>query len=325
MTATDRLRKAGIRGRRAVRPSGDDREAAILATSEALLAERAWAAVSVDDLARGAGISRPSFYFYFASKDAVLLTLLDRMVEEAHARRGDVLDRVAEDPRARWREAITAFHDTFRDHRAATVAAAAALPTSPEIRALWTAMMSRAVEDTSRVIKAERARGAAPDGVPASDLATALNSTSEAVLRATFAGQAPAISNARATPKRFRVAAKATPVIARAPKGTIFRFTLSAPSRVQIAITHKVKGLRKGSKCVKPTAKLRRAHARACERTVTAGRLTRTNENAGFDSVAFSGRIGSGALKPGGYRAVLSARNTGGSATPVALSFKVVR
>jgi len=149
--------------------------------------------------------------------------------------------------------------------------------------------------------------------------------TTTTILTTLPPGQAPAISNARATPKRFRVAAKATPVIARAPKGTIFRFTLSAPSRVQIAITHKVKGLRKGSKCVKPTAKLRRAHARACERTVTAGRLTRTNENAGFDSVAFSGRIGSGALKPGGYRAVLSARNTGGSATPVALSFKVVR
>ena len=63
------------RGRRAARPSGDDRELAILTTAERLLAERPLSAISVDDLARGAGISRPTFYFYFASKDAVLLTL----------------------------------------------------------------------------------------------------------------------------------------------------------------------------------------------------------------------------------------------------------
>jgi AcrR family transcriptional regulator len=182
------------RARRARVVTGDDRERAILETFERLLEERPLHEISIDDLARGAGLSRSSFYFYFASKDAVLLTLLDRMVEEARARRDDVLDRVAEDPRARWREAITAFHDTFRDHRAATVAAAAALPTSPEVSALWTAMMSTAVDETSRVIDAERARGAAPDGVPARDLATALNATCEAVLRATFAGQEPAIA-----------------------------------------------------------------------------------------------------------------------------------
>src|SRR4051794_41231086 len=73
------------RGRRSVRPSGDDRELAILTTAERLLSERPLSSISVDDLARGAGISRPTFYFYFASKDAVLLTLLDRVVAEADA------------------------------------------------------------------------------------------------------------------------------------------------------------------------------------------------------------------------------------------------
>ena len=63
-----------LRGRRAVRPSGDDRELAILETAERLLDERSFAEISVDDLAKGAGISRPTFYFYFTSKDAVLLS-----------------------------------------------------------------------------------------------------------------------------------------------------------------------------------------------------------------------------------------------------------
>ncbi|MCU1616028.1 MAG: regulatory protein TetR, partial [Frankiales bacterium] len=77
MTLESAPRRVGFRGRRRARPSGEDREAAILATFERLLAERPLSAVSVDDLARGAGISRPTFYFYFPSKDAVLLTLLD--------------------------------------------------------------------------------------------------------------------------------------------------------------------------------------------------------------------------------------------------------
>ncbi|HET7742998.1 MAG TPA: TetR/AcrR family transcriptional regulator, partial [Mycobacterium sp.] len=45
------------RGRRSARPSGDDREAAILATAEQLLEERNFGDISVDDLARGAGLS----------------------------------------------------------------------------------------------------------------------------------------------------------------------------------------------------------------------------------------------------------------------------
>jgi len=71
------------RGRRGSRPSGDDRELAILATAERLLAERPLSDISIDELARGAGISRPTFYFYFSSKEAVLLSLLDRVVAEA--------------------------------------------------------------------------------------------------------------------------------------------------------------------------------------------------------------------------------------------------
>src|SRR6476620_7621514 len=75
-TATPATRPT--RGRRAPRVTGDERERAILETFERLLGERPLHEISVDDLARGAGISRPTFYFYFASKQAVLLTLVDR-------------------------------------------------------------------------------------------------------------------------------------------------------------------------------------------------------------------------------------------------------
>jgi hypothetical protein len=53
---------------------------------------------------------------YFPSKDAVLLALLDGVVEQAQTAAGDVLDHLAEDPQARWREAINAFYEAFRSH-----------------------------------------------------------------------------------------------------------------------------------------------------------------------------------------------------------------
>ena len=72
-----------LRGRRTVRPSGDDREQAILTTAERLLEQRSFTDISVDDLAKGAGLSRPTFYFYFKSKEAVLLSLLEPVIARA--------------------------------------------------------------------------------------------------------------------------------------------------------------------------------------------------------------------------------------------------
>jgi AcrR family transcriptional regulator len=181
------------RSRRAPRATGDDRERAILETAERLLEARPLHEISVDDLARGAGISRPTFYFYFASKGAVLLTLLDRMVEEARISRGDALERFASDPSQFLHQALTAIYETFRAHRAATLAGADARATSAEAREMWARVMESFVQETTVAIEAERARGVAPDGIPARDLAIALNLMNERVLHATFAGHSPAM------------------------------------------------------------------------------------------------------------------------------------
>lgn len=182
------------RGRRTPRPSGDDRQTAILATAERLLEDRTLREISIDDLARGAGISRPTFYFYFASKDTVLLALLDRVVEQAHTAVGDVLNHLADDPRARWREAINAFYEAFRSHRAVTLACAQARATNAEIRQLWATVMEGWVHCITTAIEAERERGAALAGLPARDLAIALYSMNERVLYATFSDDGPTVA-----------------------------------------------------------------------------------------------------------------------------------
>ena len=194
MAANPSLEGPSTRGRRPRRSTGDERERAILATAEQLLEQRPLHEISVDDLARGAGISRPTFYFYFPSKEAVLLTLLDRMVAEARERLGEALERFTEDP-SRWlRHGITAIYETFRSHPAVTVAGADALAASPEVRELWSRVMEEYVQQTTALIETERARGAAPAGVPARDLAISLNWMNERVLHSMFAGQEPAVA-----------------------------------------------------------------------------------------------------------------------------------
>ncbi|BAX95020.1 HTH-type transcriptional regulator EthR [Mycobacterium shigaense] len=182
------------RGRRSTRPSGDDREQAILSTAERLLAERGIADISVDDLARGAGISRPTFYFYFPSKDAVLLTLFERVIIEADSALEDLVANPPADPKALWRIGINLFVETFGAHRAVSLAAAAAR-TNNDVAELWSRFMEKWVGHITTVIEAERARGAAPATLPAHHLSAALNLLNEKVMLTTFAAERPSVPN----------------------------------------------------------------------------------------------------------------------------------
>ena len=48
--------------------------------------------------------------------------------------------------------------------------------------------------ETAAMISAERARGAAPDTIPAADLATSLNQMNERTMRAALSAEQPAVS-----------------------------------------------------------------------------------------------------------------------------------
>ncbi|APE17684.1 TetR/AcrR family transcriptional regulator [Mycolicibacterium pallens] len=190
--AVSAVSPARVRGRRATRPSGDDREAAILGTLEDMLAERPFADISVDDLAKGAGLSRPTFYFYFASKDAVLVRLFDRAITASGAGQLQSVE-VPEDPQTAWHAGIYAFFDALRPHRTVLLAGLGAMATNAELRQMWTAYMSSWVDYTAGLILRERERGAAPDTIPAHDLATALNLMNERVLFAAQLTQKPTL------------------------------------------------------------------------------------------------------------------------------------
>ncbi len=186
-----------LRGRRAIRPSGDDREQAILATAERLLEQRSFTDISVDDLAKGAGLSRPTFYFYFKSKEAVLLSLLEPVIARADSEFDGAVQRLPEDPRRVWRNGIKAFYKAFSSHRRLARAATEALATSSELRVVWLGFMQKWIDQTAAMITAERARGAAPETIPAADLATSLNQMNERTMMAALSAETPAVDEDR--------------------------------------------------------------------------------------------------------------------------------
>ncbi len=120
---------------------------------------------------------------------------------------------------------------------------------------------------------------------------------------------APKVDGFKLTHRVFAVAATATPVSAVA-HGTAFRFRLSEPAAVKISMARLLPGRRAGKSCRKPAARLR--HHRACTRSVSVGTLRRA-EAAGPGSAKFSGRIGRRALKPGRYRATITATDAAGN------------
>ncbi len=186
------------RGRRAVRPSGDDRELAILETARRLLEERSIADVSVDDLAKGAGLSRPTFYFYFSSKDVVLFALFEQAIGAADvAFEQNNQAPPATDRYAMCRAGIGVFFDTFARHRGVSRAAHEVRASHPEVRDLLARFMDKWIGSTTAIIEAGRAQGLAPTTLPARDLATALYLMNERALSASFTDEQPSIAQDR--------------------------------------------------------------------------------------------------------------------------------
>ena len=97
-------------------------------------------------------------------------------------------------PRGPGANGIYAFFEPLRAHLGVALAGVAATATNSEMRALWSTYMQKWIDRTAAVITAERASGAAPDTVPAQDLAAALNLMNERTMFASYAAQKPSIA-----------------------------------------------------------------------------------------------------------------------------------
>jgi hypothetical protein len=62
------------------------------------------------------------------------------------------------------------------------------------VRELWSSVMAAWTDRAAAAIESERARGAAPPGLPARDLAIALSTMNERSMHALLAGDEPALA-----------------------------------------------------------------------------------------------------------------------------------
>jgi hypothetical protein len=125
----------------------------------------------------------------------------------------------------------------------------------------------------------------------------------------------PRISSLRATRRRFGARR------GRHPGGTVFTYQLSEPGRVLIAIQRLAPGRRVAHRCRAPSARLRGRPR--CTRTFTLVEFHMAGR-AGTDRFAFTGRAHGAPLKPGDYRATVTAMNSTGSSPAVTLEFWIV-
>ncbi len=188
------------RSRRAGPSKGDLKQQAILETAERLFAERPVGEISVDELAQGAGISRSAFYFYFGSKEDVLITVTERVSRELEEEVTLRLEGVADNPRKAISAAIEAVAEQWRKHGPLMRAAIEAWGSVPPVREAWEGVMARFVDGSTARVEAERKRGAATSGVDTRPLVTALTWMNERCFYTSFAGIDPSLAEGELVP-----------------------------------------------------------------------------------------------------------------------------
>jgi TetR/AcrR family transcriptional regulator, ethionamide resistance regulator len=179
---------------------GDLKEEAILETCERLLAKKELNEIGVDELAAGAGISRPTFYFYFESKDAVLRALVARIAEEMFARAETWLDRTDEPPEVSTMRTIEATAEVWQAHGPVLRAAVQNWGTVPEMRAFGEGLVRRFVGRSAQSIRDARKAGDAPPGPDPQALATALIWMNERCFYTSSLSANPALSREQLVP-----------------------------------------------------------------------------------------------------------------------------
>lgn len=116
---------------------GDVREQAILDTAERLLGEQGYEAMTIADIASGAGITRGALYFYFGSKQDVITALVARTVEALREKSRSAAHDAARGEHA-IDEAMARTEALWRQHGVVMRAAIDLASSVPEIDTLWT-------------------------------------------------------------------------------------------------------------------------------------------------------------------------------------------
>lgn len=140
----------------------------------------------------------------------------------------------------------------------------------------------------------------------------------------TTASAPPVISALKLSRRSFLAATKgASAVAARTKPGTIVSYKLSTAATVRFTVQRLRKGRRSGRRCVKATAKNRRA--KSCTRVIAVRGSFSRRRTAGADRFRFTGRMAGKRLAVGRYRLTVTPRAGGISGKPARATFTIRR
>jgi TetR/AcrR family transcriptional regulator, ethionamide resistance regulator len=165
-------------------------QTAILDATERLLRERPLHQLSVADIIDAAGVSRTSFYAYFASKTAVIAECLRDVMDQVMVAVRPFHRQSGAGAEAAIRVSLQQWVEVCRTHGALLRTVSEEWPHDAEIRRLWFETLETVTVGTARVIRGARASGQAPGGAEADALAACLMWGYERVLHVALVGDA---------------------------------------------------------------------------------------------------------------------------------------
>jgi AcrR family transcriptional regulator len=140
------------------RPGREQIQATVTAATLELAEEFAFNDLTVDQIARAAGLSRTAFYFYFRSKHDLLRAAMQEVSDEAFME-ADRWWHGEGEPRSLIRAAIEGVVDVYQRHVNLMRVGQEVAMYDPEMAALWQELMGRFIDATAEHLRAEQAAG----------------------------------------------------------------------------------------------------------------------------------------------------------------------
>jgi TetR/AcrR family transcriptional regulator, ethionamide resistance regulator len=129
-------------------------EGEIVAAAEALLRERPFRELTVDEVMRRTELSRPSFYVYFRDRHHLVLRVVEHIGNELRAMSGRWYTGAGDGP-ALAREAMEGIVEVYGEHGPVLRGLADAAADDPEVERVYGALVQSFVDATVKHIEAE--------------------------------------------------------------------------------------------------------------------------------------------------------------------------
>jgi uncharacterized repeat protein (TIGR01451 family) len=116
---------------------------------------------------------------------------------------------------------------------------------------------------------------------------------------------------------------KLAPASFKAKNGTLVSYVLTQDATTTFKVSKRVRGVKKGKRCVAPPKKKPKKKPKGCTRLVAVSGSIVRPDAAGPVSFRFKGKLGTKTLGPGKYRLRAVARNVSGASKPASANFTI--